>query len=145
MGAGVVERGQLGERGERRRFRDVELARRLPKVHLRRLLHAARAGAQVDLVQVQLQDRVLGEVVLDLHRHARLFQLARERLLAGNLLREDVAGELHGDGGEPLRPAEGEQVRLDGAEDAQEVDPVMRIEALVFGRDERLADRGGNL
>src|SRR5207248_11361 len=78
----------------------------LTEIDLRRRLHAVRPRAQVDLVQVQLEDRVFGEVALDLHRDARFLELARERLLAADLLGEDVAGQLHRDGREALRETE---------------------------------------
>ena len=139
VGARVVERGQLGERGEHRGFGDIQLLRVLAEIDLRRRLHAVRPRAQVDLVQVQLEDRVLGKVALDLDRDARFLKLTRERLLAADLLGEDVAGQLHRDGREPLRETERKHVGLDGAEDAPEVDPVVVVEALVLGGDERLA------
>src|SRR3989475_5925818 len=91
-----------------------------------------------DLVQVELQDRVLREVALDLDGDARLLDLARDLLLPADLLREDVAGELHRDGGRPLRAPQRHDVGLERAEDAPVVDPVVRVEALVLGGDEGL-------
>src|SRR3989454_5446508 len=66
-------------------------------------------------------------------------------LLAADLLREDVAGELHRDGGRPLRTSQGHDVGLERAEDTPVVDPVVRVEALVLGGDERLPHRERDL
>ena len=138
--ARVVERGELGQRRECGRFRDVQLGRVLAEVDLRRGLDSVGPGAEVDLVEIQLEDRVLGKVALDLHGHPRFLELPGERLLAADLLGEDVPRQLHGDRREPLRKAHRHEVVLDGAEDAPIVDPVMLVEALVFGGDEGLAD-----
>src|SRR5207247_6834554 len=95
--------------------------------------------------QVQLEDRVLGEVALDLDCDTRFLQLARELLLAADLVREDVAGELHADRREALRIAEREQVRLKGAEHPQIIYAVVRVETLVLGGEERLPHGDRNL
>src|SRR5206468_6035842 len=91
------------------------------------------------------ENRILGKVALDLDRDPRFLELAGERLLATDLLRKDVARQLHRDGGEALREAHGQHVVLDGAEDTPVVDAVMAVEALVLGGDERLPDREGDL
>jgi hypothetical protein len=145
MGARVIERRELRQRRQHRGLGDVELVGRLAEVDLRRRGHAVRPGAQVDLVQVQLQDRVLGKIVLDLDRDPRLLEFAGQRLLAADVVGEDVARELHRDGREALREPEREQVVLDRTQDAQVIDPVVVVEALVLGGDEGLAHRHGNL
>src|SRR2546430_14182150 len=83
----VVERRQLGERRQGCCFRDVQLARVLAEVDLRRRFHAMGTRPEVDLVQVQLENRILGEVALDLDRDPGFLELAGERLLATDLLR----------------------------------------------------------
>src|SRR2546427_8483056 len=45
----------------------------------------------------------------------------------------------------PLREAHRHEIVLDGAENAPEVDPVVLVEALVLGGDERLTHRQGDL
>src|SRR5438034_3563633 len=145
VGARIVDRRRLGKRRQRGRFRDVQLRRVFAEVDLRGGLHTVGAGAEVDLVQVQLQDRVFGEVALDLDGDARFLQLTRELLLAADLVREDVAGELHADRREALRIAEREQVRLKGAEHPQIIYAVVRVETLVLGGEERLPHGDRNL
>src|SRR5206468_3731201 len=70
---------------------EVQVARRLAEIDLRRRLHAVRTRPQVDLIEVHLQDRVLGEVVLDFDRDARFLQLAGQGLFLRELLGEHVA------------------------------------------------------
>src|SRR5439155_7162719 len=136
--ARVVVARRLGERGQCRRLRHVQVARRLPKEHLGGGLDPEDVRPQADLVQVQLEDRVLGEVPFQLDRDAGFLELARIPLLPADLVGEDVARQLHRDRREALGPREGEDVGLERAEHAQVVDAVVRVEALVFDRDERL-------
>src|SRR2546427_11113523 len=120
MGARVVDRRRLGKRRQRGRFRDVQLRGVFAEVDLCCGLHPMGARPEVDLVQVQLENRVLGEVALDLDCDARFLELTRELLLAADLVREDVAGELHADRREALRIAERQQIRLEGTERSEE-------------------------
>src|SRR6185503_14073166 len=105
---------------------------------------AARAAAEVDVVQVELEDLVLVVGALDRAGDARLEQLAGERLvLPRDALGDEVAGELHGDGARALADVAGAQVGEQGAEDAVRVDAVVLAEALVLDGDEGIGDVGG--
>src|SRR5690606_36565031 len=56
------------------------------------------AAAQIDVVEVQRQDLLLGEVALHLPGETDLGQLPSQRLLpGGQLLWEEVSRQLHGD------------------------------------------------
>ena len=57
--------GRLDDAREHRRLGERELRDRLAEVDLRRRLHAVRAVTEVDGVQVQLEDLVLGELLLE--------------------------------------------------------------------------------
>jgi hypothetical protein len=102
MGARIVVSRELRHGREQRGLRDVDLAHRLAEEDLRRRLDAVGTRAEVDLVQIELEDGVLREGPLQLPRHPRFLQFARELLLAADLVREHVAGQLHRDGREPL-------------------------------------------
>ena len=145
VSARIIEGGSLGQRGERGGLCDVQLPCRLAEVNLRRRLDPVGARSEIDLVQVQLEDRVFGKVVLDFDRDPRLFELAGQLLLAADLVRKDVPGELHRDRREPLRISERDEVGLRGAQDADVVDSMVGVEPLVFGRDERLPHGDRNL
>ncbi len=75
--------GRLGQRGEIGRFRDGQLVDALVEIRERRGGDAIGAKAQVDFVQVKLEDLVFAVSALDLERQQRLLDLAAE----GNLVR----------------------------------------------------------
>ena len=139
--ARVVALGPLGQRGERRRLGDIQIPDRLAEVALRRGLDAVRAVAEVDLVEVELEDLVLGVLRLDRARDLRFLELANERLLARDALGEDVARELHRDRREALaRSCRCLRSMSDRAGHALPVDAGVLVEALVLGDDERVPD-----
>ena len=143
---GIVARRRLGDGGERRGLRDVQVADRLPEVALRRGLHAEGAVAEVDLVEVQLEDLVLGVLLLDLAGDLGLPELAAERFVAAaDVLGADVPRQLHRDGREAFGHPHLDQVAPDRAEHAEPVDAVVLVEALVLGGDERGLDHRGHL
>ena len=67
----------------------------------RRGVDAVGAAAEIDPVEIELEDLVLGELRLQRQRQDRLADLAAEGAVVGQ---EDVAGELLGDGRAALRP-----------------------------------------
>src|SRR4029077_3654542 len=105
------------------------------KVALPRPFDAVGAGAEIDAVEIKLENLRLGELVLKPERERQLLQLARNRALLGQ---EQILGELLGDGRAALRRAAPQHVVDDGAQDPPRIDAVMRIEARVLDRDERL-------
>ena len=144
--AGIVARRGLGDRGQRRRLGHVEVADRLAEVALGGGLDAVGAVAEVDLVEVELEDLVLGVLLLDLAGDLGLAELPAERLVApADVLGPDVPRQLHRDGREPLGHPHLEQVALDRAEHPEPVDPVVLVEALVLGGDERRLDVPGDI
>ena len=101
--------------------------------HLCRSLDAVGALAEVDEVQVHLQDLVLGVVVLDLQSQPDLLQLAGDGLLAGEV---GELCQLLGDGAGSLGEAAGAQVAHQRAEDAGHVEAGMLVEAQILRRQE---------
>jgi hypothetical protein len=138
--AGVVACRSLGKRGEDRRLGNGDIACRLAEVALRSRLDAVGAAAEVDLVEVELEDLVLAVAGLDRTRDLHFLQLADERLLARDAVGKDVARELHGDRREPLHELAGDHVANAGPEDAAPIDTGVFVEALVLGDDERVAE-----
>ena len=72
----VVLRRRLHQAGDQRRFGHVEVARVLVEVALRGGLDAVALVPVVDLVQVHLQDLVLGELLVQLIGQDDLARLA---------------------------------------------------------------------
>ncbi len=114
---------------------DSHVLQRLAVVDLARRGEAVRALAEVDLVDVDLEDLVLGEFRLDLEGEQRLVQLSGQ----GFLRREEkVPGHLHGDGACPLAPPPGDQIRIGRSYDADIIDAGMLVEPVVLGGEDRL-------
>ncbi len=94
--------------------------------------------AVVDLVQVQLEDFVLGIATGDLGRQQDLANLAQCGPLGAFLGGEQqVAGNLLGDGRGSRDRLSLLQVLPDGASDRGRVEPRVAVEARVLGRDDR--------
>ena len=134
----IVAFGRLRQRGQQRGFRKIQFAHVLAEVALRCRLDTVGAIAEINLVQVQLENFLLRVFAFDRQRHFRLAQLADDRLGAFEPLGEDVPRELHGDGREALREPAADHVDGHRAEDADEVDTVMTVKAFVLGEDERI-------
>ena len=145
-GRQVDVRRELGRRlehaGEHGGFRQVDVARRLVEVELRRGVDAERAAAEIGAVEIELEDLVLGQARLQPDREERFLDLALDGALVGE---EQVLGKLLGERRAALRHAAGAHVGQQRAEGAGDVDAEMLVEAAVFGRERRLDQRVGEL
>ena len=132
----IVVVRRLRQRREIGRLRDRQLVHRLVEVEQRRRGHAVSAEAEIDFVEIELEDLFLGIGALDFQRQQRLLDLALERDLVGQ---KEVLGDLLGDRGRALRPAArsvGLHIEQAGANDAAEVEAVVLVEVLVLGGEE---------
>ena len=127
----------IGQRGEHRGFRERHLARGFAEIDLRGAIHAVRAGAEIDAVQIELEDLVLGEQLLELTRARHLDDLARDRAVGRE---EKDLHQLLCDG----RPALIEASRLEIDEccagETAEIDAVMVIKTAVLHDEKRLGE-----
>jgi hypothetical protein len=82
----VVEGGAVDDRGQQRGLRGGELVRGGGEVALRGHLHAVGAVAEVDEVEVVLEDLVLAHLAFDRDRVPQLGDLAGDRLRGRRLL-----------------------------------------------------------
>ena len=98
---GMVVVGRLGQGGEVGGLLQRQLGQLLAEIVERGGGDAVRAHAEIDLVEVELEDLLLGEGALDADGEHRLLELAIELLLAGQ---QEVLGDLLGDGGGALGP-----------------------------------------
>ena len=140
----IVVARRLRQRGEIGRVRQGELAQRLVPIGLGGGGDTVGARAEIDLVQIELEDLLLGEGALDADGEDGFLQLALDILV---VRQQEVLGHLLGDG----RGADHAAARLhraqigdDGADDALNVEAAMLVEILVLGRDESLDDALGN-
>ena len=97
-----VVRGGPRQAGDQRRLLHAQLRDGLAEVRPRRRLDAVRAVTEVHLIQVHLEDAVLGVAALELEGQHRLLQLPLEALVRRE--KQDL-GELLGDGAAALDDA----------------------------------------
>ena len=100
---------------------------------MRRAVDAIGARAQIDAVEIELQDLFLGQRLFQLRRIHQLVDLAAKRAL---LVEEDDLDRLLGDGRAALHDMAGAVVDPQRAQQAARIEAVMRIEVAVLHRDE---------
>ena len=128
----VIGRGRLRQASQQRRLGQGQIFGRLVEIELRGRLDAVGQVAVVDLVEVDLQNGVLGIAACDLSRQDGLFDLAGDAAL---WRQEDQLGQLLADGaGADHRPL-GLHGAEDGAAEGDRIDPAVLVEVGVFGGD----------
>src|SRR5439155_6199099 len=99
-------------------------------------------GAEIDAVEIDFEDLVLGEAALEPQREKGLAELAGEAALRRQ--KEDFR-ELLGDRAAALDDPASAQIGHRGADEAKRVDAEVAVEAAVLGGDDRLWQRGRHL
>jgi hypothetical protein len=135
-------RGRLHQAREHRRFGDPHFPRRLSEIALRGGLDPIGAGAEIDAIEIKLENLRLAESAFEPERKHDFLHLAPERALLGE---KQVLGELLGDRRAALRHAAAKHVGRRGAHEPEGIDAVMAEEAPVLDRDERLRQIGRKL
>ena len=144
-----VEVRPRGERGRRanqardeRRLRERHGARRFPEQVARHRLDAVDAAAQIDSIEIQLEDLRLGQLLLEQHREHGFLSLARR----GALVREEQrARELLGQRAPTLQAIRAAHVPPHGPPQPDGIDPEMMVEAMILGRDHRVLEIRGDV
>src|SRR5262249_1838918 len=125
----------LGQARKQRAFLDRELLRRLAEIAARRHLDAPGAAAEINGIEIELENLRLAERLLAPRRHDHLANLA----LVGQVFADqEVLDDLLGDGRAALRAPGGGEIADEGADQAALVDPLVLIEAFVLGRKKSL-------
>jgi len=121
---------------------EVQVLQILVVEALRGRSDAVGAVTVADLIQIHLQNLVLGEAALDLDRQGQLLDLAAE----GLALREvDLARELHGDGRPALFLTTLGHFQVRDLHQPDRVETAMRMETLVLDRDGRVPHHLGHV
>jgi len=133
-GGGIRQRG-----GELGCLALVEVGGRLAEVALARRARPVDAGAELDHVEIELENAPLGERALDLPGQERLPRLAQRVARRGE---PEVLGELLGDGGRPARQLAVPQRVLERVLHLGEREAMVGEEADVLGHQHRALERG---
>ena len=137
-----VARRRPDQAREHRRLGERQRARRLGEIAPGRGVGAVGATAQIDAIEIQLEDLRLVEAGLDPERVERLLDLAGEAALGRE---EHQLRELLADRAAALDHAAGLEIADEGAADADRIDARMLVEAPVLDRDHRLGQPGRDL
>ena len=137
-----VYRGCLDGRGEAGTLHERQLSGVYAEKGARSRLKAVRAAAEVHGVQIHLKNLVLAVLALDLEGEEDLLKLSPDGFFAAQMRQ---LGELLGDGARPLDPRTASDIAPERAEDAVDVDPLVRIKAKILCGDERKLRMLGNL
>ena len=124
--------------GDHRRFGKGQVLRMFTEVQPRCGLDSIRAVTEVHLIGVELEDLILGEVFLDVHREKNLVDLSRPAFFRREkyLLRK-----LLGESRRAFDFLPGDEVFQAGAEDRFRIESAMVVEIGVLGGDDRLHER----
>ena len=113
----------------------LQIDRRLAEVAARRGLDAVIAVAEIDRVQIRVQDVLLRVALFEPHRDRDLAHLAREGAIRRELLEPR---QLLGQRAAPFDDAAAAPVAPGRLDDADAVDAVVRVEAAVLDGEERV-------
>ncbi len=139
---GVVADGVADQPGEEGGLALGQLAGAHPEVELGCCLHPVGAVAEVDRVEVALEDLVLGHLVLEAGGQHRFLELALEILLGRE---QGVLHQLLGDGGAALEHVAGGDVGRQGPGGRPQVDAGVVVEGLVLDREHGVDHHLGDL
>ena len=128
-------RRRLHQAGEHGRLRQGHVLRRMTEIFFRRRIDAIGAGAEIDAVEIEFENLVLGVFMLQPERQNGLLDLSRNRAL---LRQEQVLRQLLGQGRAALHHAPACNVAEQGAEHADGIDAPMAVKTAVLDGDEGL-------
>src|SRR5258706_2597638 len=133
-----VRRRRLWKRGEHCRLLEIELTDAATEEIATRRLHTVHAVAQVDDVEVELEDLLLRQRRLDQTRQPELGEFLSKRTGRISSDSECIARHLHRDGAEALARAASFQVGDDSARESAPIESTVLVEPPILGRDEGL-------
>ena len=136
MTVGIVVVRPLGQAGEQGALLELESTGGFSEIASCRQLDAPGASAEINRIEIELEDFILAERALEARRHDHLADLA---LIGEVLAHQEVLHDLLGDGRAALRTPAPAEVADEGADQAALVHALVLIEALVLGRDEGVA------
>ena len=137
MPVGIEIVRPLGQGGKKGALFQGQVLRLLAEIAAGRELDPPGAAAEINRIEVELEDLRFAQRVLDPRCHDHLADLA---VIGEVLADQEVLHDLLGDGRAALRAPGLRKVADEGADQPALVDPSVAIEALVLSREERLLD-----
>ena len=136
VGGGGIMRGRLDQPRDNRRLGQAHLRGAMVEEFARRGINAIGAAAEIDLVQIEFEDLILGKPPFQRHGDDRLTRLAGKSAI---VVQEHRARQLLGDGRGTLPAMAAARVHHDRTRDANRVDAYVRAKpAILCGDDRRL-------
>src|SRR3954451_9821604 len=137
MPVGIEIVRPLGQGSKKGALFQGQVLRLLAEIAAGRELDSPGAAAEINRIEVELEDLRFAQRVLDPRCHDHLADLA---VIGEVLADQEVLHDLLGDGRAALRAPGLRKVADEGPDQPALVDPSVAIEALVLSREERLLD-----
>src|SRR5208337_1230131 len=134
--------GSFGQTGEKGSFRKVQLARVFVKIGPGSRLYPVRSCAEINLVQVKIENLVFAEAAVDPVGEKGLFELAHESAFGG---KKQGFHYLLCNGASPLDDFTSLYVLQHGAKNSDQVHPAVFVEPRILSRDKGLDEMRGKL
>ena len=142
IGDRVVAGRRFQEPGQQGRLVDAQIARRAAEVFARRRLDAVGAGPQIDPVEVDGENLILGELAFQPQGQQQFLHFALEGPVR---LEKKVLSRLLGDGAAALDDAPGPDIGHHGPRQADDIEAEMLVKAPVLGGQHGLRQGRGQL
>ena len=135
-------RGHPNQPGDERRLRQRQIESALAEDVLRHRFHAVDVAAEINAIEVQLENLLFRQALLDHQREDRFLALAEPVAARGG--QKQRARELLRQRAAAFFESAGPHVADDGAADGDRIDADMRVESMIFDRDDGVAQVGGD-
>ena len=145
IGGGGIAGRRLHQAGDDRRLGQVQALCGMAEEFAAGGVDAIGPATEIDLVEIEFQDLLLGEFALQRHRQHHLADLAAPAIA---VVEEDVARNLLGDGRRPLpAPAAAAPFQRDPGRacHADRIDAGVHVETAILGRHHRIDHDRGDL
>ncbi len=142
VAGGVEPRRRFQQAGNGRTLVESGPPRRFAEIAVCGGINAVGAGAEIDAIEIDLEDLVFGEAVLEPERQQRLADFAGKAALR---CQKQVLGQLLSDRAAALDDLAGREIGDRGAHEPNRIDAEMAVEAAILGGDHRLRQIGRHL
>ena len=136
IGPGRQGVGSANQPGDEGALRQRQVLCALGEEPARQRLHTVDAGTQIDAVEIELENLILGELLLEEQRDHGFLRLPGDRSL---IRQKERACELLRDGAAALGALGGRGLHH-GAAETDRIDPHVQVEAVVLDGDDTIAE-----